>query len=60
MTQLHGFYVDEDNKSIRFDVVISLDADDRLDVFEEVMKDVQENFPEYEIQAIPDVDFADV
>ncbi|BFL72195.1 cation diffusion facilitator family transporter [Anaerococcus nagyae] len=60
VTQLHGFYVDEDNKSIRFDVVISLDADDRLDVFEEVMKDVQENFPEYEIQAIPDVDFADV
>ncbi len=60
MTQLHGFYVDEDNKSIRFDVVISLDANDRIDVFEEVMKDVQENFPESEIQAIPDVDFADV
>ena len=60
VTQLHGFYVDEDNKSIRFDVVISLDANDRLEVFEEVMKDVKANFPEYEIQAIPDVDFADV
>ena len=60
VTQLHGFYVDEDNKSIRFDVVISLDANDRLEVFEKVVKDVKGNFPEYEIQAFPDVDFADV
>lgn len=60
ITQLHGFYVDEDNKSIRFDVVISLDANDRMEAFEEVVKDVQGNFPEYEIQAFPDVDFADV
>lgn len=60
VTQLHGFYLDENNKSLRFDVVISLDANDRLKVFEEVVKDVQGNFPEYEIQAFPDVDFADV
>ena len=60
VTQLHGFYVDEDKKTIRFDVVISLDADDRLKVFNEVLKDVESNFPDYEIEAFPDVDFADV
>ena len=60
VTQLHGFYVDEDKKTIRFDVVISLDADDRLKVFDEVVEDVQSNFPDYEIEAFPDVDFADV
>ena len=60
VTQLHGFYVNEYKKSIRFDVVISLDADDRLKVFDEVVEDVQSNFPDYEIEAFPDVDFADV
>lgn len=58
VTQLHGFYVDEDAKTMRFDVVISLDADDRLKVYDEVLLDVKNNFPEYEIQAFPDVDFA--
>lgn len=60
VTQLHGFYVDKDKKSIRFDVVISLDADDRLKIFDEVVKDVESKFPEYEIEAFPDVDFTGV
>ena len=60
ITQLHGFYVDEETKTIRFDVVINLDAEDRLAVYDEVVLDVKDHFPEYEIQAFPDVDFADV
>lgn len=60
ITQLHGFYVDEEVKTMRFDVVISLDAEDRLSVYDEVVLDVKNHFPEYEIQAFPDVDFADV
>lgn len=60
VTQLHGFYVDESEKTIRFDVVISLDADDRLKIFDEVVKDVESKFPEYEIEAFPDVDFTGV
>ena len=60
VTQLHGFYVDKSEKTIRFDVVISLDADDRLKIFDEVVKDVESKFPEYEIEAFPDVDFTGV
>lgn len=60
VTQLHGFYVDESEKTIRFDVVISLDVDDRLKIFDEVVKDVESKFPEYEIEAFPDVDFTGV
>ena len=58
--QLHGFYVDDEKKSIRFDVVISLDADDRLEVYNDIVKDVQRNFPGYVIQSFPDVDFTDL
>lgn len=60
VTQLHGFYVDKSEKTIRFDVVISLDADDRLKIFEGVVKDVESKFSEYEIEAFPDVDFTGV
>lgn len=60
VTQLHGFYVNKSEKTIRFDVVISLDADDRLKIFDEVVKDVESKFPEYEIEAFPDVDFTGV
>ena len=60
VTQLHGFYVYESEKTIRFDVVISLDVDDRLKIFDEVVKDVESKFPEYEIEAFPDVDFTGV
>lgn len=60
VTQLHGFYVDKSEKTIRFDVVISLDADDRLKIFKGVVKDVESKFPEYEIEAFPDVDFTGV
>ncbi|MDU7411977.1 MAG: cation diffusion facilitator family transporter [Anaerococcus sp.] len=60
VTQLHGFYVDKSEKTIRFDVVISLDADDRLKIFEGVVKDVESKFSEYEIVAFPDVDFTGV
>ncbi|MDU4026588.1 MULTISPECIES: cation diffusion facilitator family transporter [Anaerococcus] len=60
VTQLHGFYVDKSEKTIRFDVVISLDADDRLKIFEGVVKDVESKFSEYEIEAFPGVDFTGV
>ena len=60
VTQLHGFYVYESEKTIRFDVVISLDADDRLKIFEGVVKDVESKFSEYEIEAFPGVDFTGV
>lgn len=42
---LHGLYVDEIDKEIRFDVIINLDAKDRLEVLEEVVKDVKNHYP---------------
>lgn len=54
---IHGLYVDQMDKEIRFDVIISLDADDRLGVLEEVMVDVKDKFPDYHIEAFPNVDY---
>lgn len=56
---LHGLYVDEIDKEIRFDVIISLDAKDRLKVLKDVVTDVKNHFPDYNIEAFPNIDYTD-
>lgn len=53
--QLHGFYLD--NKSMRFDVVISFDAKDRKKVYQEVLRRIQVEYPEYTISVGMDMDY---
>ena len=43
--QMHGFYLIKDQKTMRFDIVISFDAKDRRNVCSEVVADVQKAFP---------------
>lgn len=57
--QLHGFYLIKDQKTMRFDLVISFDAPDRRAVYEEVLADVQKAFPDYTLQSAMDTDFAE-
>ncbi len=57
--QIHGFYLVPEEKTMRFDVVISLEAKDRRAVFGEVVADVQKAFPDYTLQAAMDTDFAE-
>ncbi len=57
--QIHGFYLTKETKTIRFDLVISLDASDRQAVFQEVVADVQEQLPGYELQVVMDTDYAE-
>ena len=57
--QIHGFYLDQDEKTMRFDVVISFNAGDRREVYTEVVADVQQVFPDYQLQVAMDMDFAE-
>ncbi|MBR3019256.1 MAG: cation transporter [Clostridia bacterium] len=57
--QMHGFYLLKDQKTMRFDLVISFDAKDRRAVCNEVVADVQKSFPDYELQVAMDTDFAE-
>lgn len=53
--QLHGFYADTENKTIRFDVVVSFDID-RAEALDILTKEVSSQFPEYSLQIVPDID----
>lgn len=57
--QLHGFYVDEEAKTMRFDVVFSFDIEPEEGI-KKIHTQVKELYPEYNIQIAPDVDMADV
>ena len=57
--QMHGFYLTKEQKTMRFDIVISFDAKDRRTVYQEVLADVQKAFPEYRLQVAMDTDFAE-
>lgn len=56
--QMHGFYVDIELKSLRFDVVVSFDMD-HGEACRIMTKEVQELYPEYTIQIVADADIAD-
>ena len=59
VTQLHGFYLVREPRTLRFDLVVSFEAKDRRAVFEEAVADVQKAFPEYTLQTVLDTDFAE-
>ncbi|MDD7542894.1 MAG: cation diffusion facilitator family transporter [Peptoniphilaceae bacterium] len=57
--QMHGFYLDKEEKTLRFDVVVSLDAEDREQVYREVFERVQKEYPDYTLQVAMDTDFSE-
>ena len=57
--QMHGFYLDREEKTIRFDIVVSFDAKDRRQVYREVCERVQKAYPDYRLQVAMDTDFSE-
>ena len=55
--QLHGFHIDQAEKAMRFDLVISLEAEDRYGIYKHVCDEVREAFPGYAVQVTMDTDF---
>ncbi|MBP5238749.1 MAG: cation diffusion facilitator family transporter, partial [Clostridia bacterium] len=56
--QMHGFYADTENKTLRFDVVLSFDVD-RKEAVETLYKEIGAMYPEYNMTIIPDTDVSD-
>ena len=57
--QMHGFYMDKEKKTRRFDIVISFDATDRKTVYKDIHDDVQKEYPDYDLQLTMDTDFSE-
>ena len=56
--QMHGFYADTQTKTMRFDVVVAFDTD-RAQAHETMLREVQELYPDWTVQIVPDSDVSD-
>ncbi len=56
--QVHGFYLNEAEKRMQFDVIVDFDAEDRTAVYQQVMQNVSSLYPEYQLLCTLDTDFS--
>ena len=57
--QMHGFYVDQEKKVMRYDVVIDFIEEDKEGLYNQILKEVQEAYPEYTVTAGLDLNTSD-
>ena len=54
--QVHGFYVDTEKKSMNLDVILDFALDDRMGTFNKIRDELQQAYPEYQLNMAMDVD----
>jgi len=54
--QMHGFYVNLEEKSINFDVILDFALPDRLEVFGQIGDEIRAAYPDYELNMSMDID----
>ncbi len=57
--QMHGFYLDKEEKRIRFDLVVGFEAGNRAALFEKAVAGVRDKYPDYRIEAAMDADYTE-
>ena len=60
VNQMHGFYIDDEKKQMRFDLVISFGTENRQAVYDKALAEIKKEFPDYEIEAGLDSDFNEI
>lgn len=58
--QMHGFYLNKADHTIRFDVVLDFDAPDKQEICKKIRDKVSSLHPGYDIHVTPDYDIADL
>lgn len=56
--QMHGFFADTEQKTLRFDVVFSFEKD-RKEGLSELYEEIHSLYPDYTLFIVPDVDVSD-
>lgn len=57
--EVHGFYVDEQEKRVSFDLVVSFDVEDRHAVVDTIRGIMEERYPDYTFTVTLDSDISD-
>ena len=57
--QMHGFYFNEEDKVISFDIIIDFKIKNREEEYQKIYKEIQENYKDYTISITLDADMSD-
>ncbi|MBO5530427.1 MAG: cation transporter [Bacilli bacterium] len=57
--QMHGFYIDETEKSISFDIIIDFKVKNREEVYKEIYEEVKNKYKDYKLEITLDIDMSD-
>lgn len=57
--QMHGFYIDQDTSTIRFDIVVAFSEKSRDELYEKVKSELSEALPGYTFDITMDTDFSE-
>ncbi len=58
--QMHGFYMDQEEKTMRFDIVVSFESKDRRGSYNEACDKVRAEYPDYDLQVAMDMDYSEL
>ena len=57
--QMHGFYLDEERKTMTFDLILDFDQPDRRGMYEHILEEVRGMYPDYDVNITLDSDISD-
>ena len=57
--EMHGFYVDEKEKTISFDIIIDFEVENREDIYKKIYDEVKNKYKDYKLYITLDVDISD-
>ena len=57
--QIHGFYCDQETKTISFDVIVDFKDKDSSQLIKDIISDLSTQYPDYHFFVVEDKDFSD-
>ena len=57
--QMHGFYIDEEEKQISFDIIIDFKINNKEEIYKQIYDEIKEKYKDYKIDITLDIDISD-
>ena len=57
--EMHGFYLDESDKTISFDIIIDFEVKNREELYKHIYDEVKDKYKDYKVSITLDVDISD-